>query len=78
MAVVPVYFDIWPLGLQAGDHRVRGADRLQIAFQQNGRAAIVAHLVVLIGARYAVVVHQLERIRRGAALQREELVHERI
>lgn len=44
MAVVPVYFDIWPLGLQAGDHRVRGADRLQIAFQQNGRAAIVAHL----------------------------------
>lgn len=37
-----------------------------------------AHLVVLIGARYAVVVHQLERIRRGAALQREELVHERI
>jgi len=44
VGVVPVDLDVGPLGLQAGDHRVRGADRLQIALQQNGRSAIVAHL----------------------------------
>lgn len=28
--VAPIYFDIWPLGLQAGQHRVRITNRLQI------------------------------------------------
>lgn len=36
------------------------------------------YLVVFIGARYAIVVHQLKCVRSGAAFQWEELIHESI
>lgn len=76
----PVHLDGRPLGLQARQHRIgRLAHRLQVALQQHGAAAIVAHQLAVIGAGYAVVVQQIECVRHRRPLGgAEELVHEAV
>lgn len=76
----PVHLDGRPLGLQARQHRIgRLAHRFQVALQQHGAAAVVAHQLAVIGAGYAVVVQQIEGVRHRRPVGRaEELVHEAI